>query len=145
MSKKPIKKPEGKPIPPQIARMIEGLSKEALATWVLKTISNNQAANLHGLWKILGAPAGKDPARWLAGDGREFSEHIIAHVGLGDRDKVIRTVDGEIGAHWQLAMAYVQFVDPLIMVMAMDVVAEERPQVKKAGWIANRLSKGRAS
>lgn len=144
MAKK-TKKASAHAIPVELARLIEDFSKEGLATIVAKAIARGVDTNLHNVWKLLGAPSGKDPVAWLAGDGRDFSEYVVGHVGLGDRDKVIRTVDGEIRAHWKIAMAYAEYLDPLIMLKAMDLVAERHPKLKEGESLTDRLLKMRAS
>ena len=89
--------------------------------------------SLAALHRTEGTPPGRDPASWAKGDGADFVAHIERTRGIG-----LDFASAEVWGHWQIAMAYAQWLSPRLAIEQQRLFVEA---VKTPVWSAIALGR----
>lgn len=120
---------------------MSGLSTESLVYNGLVIRDRNQMLCLTDMWKAAGSPETARPTDWLVQDGtRAFVGYIVGHLNAS-QDGIIQTERGRYGgtwAHWQVGMAYAQYLSPQFHAWCNSVVRShmEGRLAPVAGYVA---------
>jgi len=87
-------------------------------------IADGNMVNLHMIFQISGASAGKEPKEW---NKLESTKNLIKSIN-GGKSPILKTkrgIGGGTWAHWQLALSYAQYLSPELH-LAVNQVFKER-------------------
>ncbi|MBF0306744.1 MAG: KilA-N domain-containing protein [Alphaproteobacteria bacterium] len=74
----------------------------------------DQMLCLTDMWKAAGSPVNREPYNWVRFDGAPFIQFVASNQNLSDT-QVLQAERGRNGgtwAHWQVGMAYAQYLSP---------------------------------
>lgn len=88
-------------------------------------MATNERWNLHAIWRADGENPAKRHEVWLQdASAVEFGEFIARCEGTAMADLFHTDANGDTWAHWQIGMAYVQWVSPAFSLRCIDVFSQ---------------------
>lgn len=92
------------------------------------TETNDDMVSLTELWRAAGGDPNKRPADWARKEGATFIEFIgnKLNTPTGHIIEAEREHDGGTWAHWQIGMAYAEYLSPGFHVRCNEIVHADK-------------------